>query len=153
MAYLLIAKTSNRTEPQVQTHQVNEWGPNFRPCDREIRLITFHRLYQGAYCKIKKISFLILTVYFKGDAYTTIDFKNNGQSRVNVSYSPPSPQMLIPYLSCIACKWGLTSFKERPRWDWSKPSVATYELCNNKQLNTIRGYLITCFVNIGNGQS
>lgn len=32
-------------------------------------------------------------------AYITILFLNIGQLRVNVSYSPPSPQILQPYFS------------------------------------------------------
>lgn len=31
------------------------------------------------------------------DPYTTIFFLNRGQSNVNVSYSPPSPQIWPPY--------------------------------------------------------
>lgn len=56
----------------------------------------------------------------------TIRFLNSGQSSVNVSYSPPSPQILRPYFSCIFTKWLWISRIDLPKWRSVRPSEATY---------------------------
>jgi len=43
--------------------------------------------------------FYPLYIFLLKNNYTTILFEKSGQSIVKVSYSPPSPQTLLPYLS------------------------------------------------------
>lgn len=53
-----------------------------------------------------------------------------GQSRVKVSYSPPSPQTFSPYFSCIFNRCGWMSRKDFPRCrSGTRPKEATYNKC------------------------
>lgn len=59
--------------------------------------------------------------------YTMILFRNSGQSKVNVSYSPPSPHIFNPYFSCIFNKWGCISRNDFPKCrSGYNPKLATF---------------------------
>ena len=46
-----------------------------------------------------KFSFVVNLIFNQNITHMTIFFLNKGQSKVKVSYSPPSPQTFEPYLS------------------------------------------------------